>query len=223
MQFLQEVTEKIDVITESEGKNMFISGVTLQSEIKNKNGRIYPKRVLSEAVGRHMQEFMEDGRALGELNHPTENASQINLENVSHRFVEVQESGNDFVTKALILNTDSGKLVRNLIEGGVKLGISSRGFGNITTESDGTKLVESLYLVSLGDIVANPSAPNAFLSSVMEGYEWAFENGVIVQKEKQIDEKLEIYKNIIENTSKTERADVIKGCFADYFETLLSK
>lgn len=220
MKELCELTSELNVTTDvielEEGakrKDMYIEGVTLQSEIKNKNGRVYPKKVLGEAIGKHVDELMQYGRAVGELNHPTEKSSEINPDRISHRFTSVKEDGNDFRTKALVLDTTHGKQVKNLIEGGVKLGISSRGFGDVK-ESGSARVVQSLYLVSLGDIVTNPSAPHAFVNAVMEKTEWLWENGILISRD--LSEEIDEYKEALEKSSQEDRDEVAIACFKEY-------
>jgi hypothetical protein len=224
MRELCEITADIviseDIVELDEGKkrrDMYIEGVTLQSEIKNKNGRVYPKNVLGEAITKHVNEMMKYGRAVGELNHPIEKSSEINPDRISHRFTEVNEDANNFRTKALVLNTTHGKQVKNLIEGGVQLGISSRGFGDVK-ESGGAKIVQSLHLVSLGDIVTNPSAPHAFVNAVFESAEWVWQNGVLVGKD--LSEEIDIYKDALEKSSQKERDEVCIGLFKQYIATI---
>ena len=221
---LRELTDEIkvteDIVELAEGakrKDMYIEGVTLQSEVKNKNGRVYPKSILGEAINKHVTEFMKYGRAVGELNHPDTKSSEINPDRISHRFTEVREDNNNFVTKALVLNTTHGTQVRNLIQGGVKLGISSRGFGDVK-ESGGARVVESLYLVSLGDIVTNPSAPNAFVNAVMEKTEWLWENGILVSKD--LSEEIDEYKEALEKSTQKERDEVAIALFKDYLSKI---
>jgi len=220
MKQLCEVTTDIkiseDVVELAEGgkrKDMYIEGVTLQSEVKNKNNRVYPKAILGEAIKKHTDEFMQYGRAVGELNHPIEKSSEINPDRISHRFTEVREDNNNFITKALVLNTNHGQQVRNLIEGGVQLGISSRGFGDVK-ESGGARVVQSLYLVSLGDIVTNPSAPNAFVNAVMEKQEWIWENGILIGKD--LDENINEYQKALDKSSQRDRDDVAIDLFKQY-------
>jgi hypothetical protein len=220
MRELCEITSEIQisekVIELAEGgkrKDMYIEGVTLQSEVKNKNGRVYPKDVLGEAIDKHITEFMKYGRAVGELNHPVEKSSEINPDRISHRFTEVNEDNNNFRTKALVLNTTEGTQVKNLIEGGVQLGISSRGFGDVK-ESNGAKVVQSLYLVSLGDIVTNPSAPQAFVTAVFESAEWVWQNGVLVGKD--LSEDIDIYKDALEKSTPAMRDEVAIAVFTEY-------
>jgi hypothetical protein len=157
---------------------------------------------------------MQYGRACGELNHPKENSSEMNPDRISHRFTEVNEDNNDFRTKALVLDTTHGTQVKKLIEGGVKLGISSRGFGDVK-ESNGAKIVQSLHLVSLGDIVTNPSAPHAFVNAVFESAEWVWANGILVGKD--LSENIDIYKDALEKSTQAERDDVAIALFKEYF------
>jgi hypothetical protein len=226
MRELCEITSEIKIseaiVDLAEGgkrKDMYIEGVTLQSEVRNKNGRVYPKSVLGEAISKHVADFMKYGRAVGELNHPTEKSSEINPDRISHRFTEVREDNNNFVTKALVLNTNHGKQVKNLIEGGVQLGISSRGFGDVK-ESGNTKVVQSLYLVSLGDIVTNPSAPHAFVNAVFESAEWIWYNGVLVGKD--LSEEIDEYKEALEKSSQEDRDAVAINLFKKYFAEISS-
>jgi hypothetical protein len=224
MKLLCELTDDIkiteDIIDLGEGKSrkdMYIEGITLQGEVKNKNNRVYPKAVLSEAIKKHIDEFMKVGRAVGELNHPVEKSSEINPDRISHRFVEVKEDENNFITKALVLNTTHGTQVKNLIGGGVKMGISSRGFGDVK-ESGNAKVVQSLYLVSLGDIVTNPSAPNAFVTAVMEKTEWIWENGILVGKD--LSEELDEYRDALDKSTQKDRDDVAIDLFKQYLSTI---
>ncbi len=220
MKLLRELTDTLNIFEETvdleeggKSKNMYIEGITLVSETKNKNNRVYPKTVLGEAIKNHVSEFMNESRAVGELNHPDTKSSEINPDRISHRFVSVKEDDNNFITKALVLDTTHGTQVKNLIKGGVKLGISSRGFGDVK-ESDGAKVVQSLYLVSLGDIVTNPSAPHAFINAVMEKAEWIWENGEIVQKD--LSEEIDEYKMAIEKASQNEIDEVGIKIFKEY-------
>ena len=226
MRELCEITSDLniveDVVELEEGKkrrDMYIEGVTLQSEVKNKNNRVYPKAILGEAIDKHVSDFMKYGRAVGELNHPTEKSSEINPDRISHRFTEVRESNNDYITKALVLNTTHGTQVKSLIEGGVKLGISSRGFGDVK-ESGGARVVQSLYLVSLGDIVTNPSAPNAFVDAVFESAEWIWHNGVLVGKD--LSENIDKYKEVLEKSSIKDRDAAAIAMFKNYFAEISS-
>ena len=224
MKLLCETTADLiiteDVVDLSEGRkrrDMYIEGITLQGEVKNKNNRVYPKSILSEAINKHINEFMKVGRAVGELNHPEKKSSEINPDRISHRFVEVKEDNNNFITKALVLNTNHGKQVKNLLEGGVKMGISSRGFGDVK-ESGGARVVQSLYLVSLGDIVTNPSAPNAFVDAIMEKVDWVWENGILVGKD--LSEDLDEYRDALDKSSQADRDAVAIDVFKQYLSEI---
>lgn len=211
LNFVQEVNEA------TKKKDLYIEGITLQSEVKNKNGRVYPKAILADAIKKHINEKLQNQQSAGELDHPKENSSQINPDRISHRFIEVREDGNNYITKALVLNTTCGKQVKNLMEGGFKLGISSRGFGDVK-ESNGAKIVQSLYLVSLGDIVTNPSAPNAFVNAVMESVEWVWENGILVGKD--LSKDISEYQKAIDESTQSDRDAVAVSIMKDYFQKI---
>jgi hypothetical protein len=207
------------VLDEATGnKKWTISGITLQSNVRNKNKRLYPKAILSEAIRKHKEEFMGVSRALGELNHPDQGMSAINLDRVSHKFVSVTEEGNDFVTKAEVLNTPCGMIVQNLLEGGVQLGISSRGLGNVKQEAEGD-LVESLYLVSLGDIVSDPSAPGAFINGVLESVEFQLTDHGFVQNE--VLAEMDKYSQLIKESSREDINKAVKLIFNAYLKKII--
>lgn len=222
MKLIRETNTEIiseSILDENNKKRWTISGITLQSDIQNKNKRTYPKSVLNEAIEKHTKEFMGDGRALGELGHPHEHISQINLDRVSHKFIEVQEDGTDFITKAEVLDTPCGKIVQNLLESKVKLGISSRGLGNIKQTKDKGTLVEKLYLISLGDLVSDPSAPKGFVKGVLESIDFEFNgNGIIEQKE--IDLSMDKYNYILKQSSKEDIGKAINIIFSDYLKKM---
>lgn len=215
MLFLSETDDNIKIFTETkkDKEELYLEGITLVANTKNTNKRIYPKKVLFEAIEKHSKDFLATNGAVGELNHPTENVSQIDFNNVSHRFVSIREDGNSFITRALILNTIAGQQVKNLHEGEVRLGISSRAFGSTRIQDD-TTFIESLHIVSFGDIVANPSAPGAFLNAVMEDKEFLWENGRLVEKD--LIQELEGYKKIIKNSNMKERKEIFINLFSDY-------
>jgi hypothetical protein len=197
MKLLVELNDSLDVqvLTEGTGKEKqyFIEGVFLQGEVKNKNGRLYPIEVLRKEAGRYIKEYVEANRALGELGHPTN--PSINLDRVSHKIISLQEDGNNIVGKAKIMDTPYGKIVKSLMDEGVKFGVSSRGLGSLR-EKNGIKVVcEDFYLVTAADIVADPSAPDAFVTNIMENKEWVWENGKLIEREVEI-------KNIINKTAK---------------------
>jgi len=161
-------------ITEGAGsgeKKVFIEGVFMQAEQENRNYRIYPREILAEAVGKYVKEQVMTGRAVGELNHPE--GPTINLDKVSHRITSLRWNGNDVVGKALILNTPMGMIVKGLVEGGVKLGVSSRGMGSVETR-DGITYVKDDFMLATVDIVQDPSAPSAFVEGIMESVDWTF-------------------------------------------------
>ena len=170
MKLIREEIEQVEVIVESRNgkKNLYIEGVFLQSEMKNRNGRMYPKQTLMREVNRYNENFVEKGRALGELGHP--DGPTVNLDRVSHKIVSLKEDGNNFIGKAKILSTPMGKIASNLLGEGVKLGVSSRGVGSLSKTNEGYSVVgEDFTLATAADIVADPSAPDAFVDGIMEG------------------------------------------------------
>ena len=186
MKLITEHLDQLEYITEAKDngeKNVFIRGVFMQAEQENRNNRIYPKAILESACGKYVKEQVKTGRAVGELNHPEGPA--INLDKVSHRITELNWAGNNVVGKALILDTPMGKIVKGLVEGGCKLGVSSRGMGTVE-QKDGKSYVKGDYVLSTVDIVQDPSAPSAFVEGIMEGVEWIWENGLL--KPQQIEE-----------------------------------
>jgi hypothetical protein len=180
------ITETIDnplrvLSEEKEGKkNLFIEGVFMQAEQQNKNGRIYPRDILINEVARYNQSYIKENRALGELGHPE--GPTVNLERVSHIITNLKENGNDVVGKAKILGTPYGKIVENLIDSGVKLGVSSRGMGSLK-QMNGVNMVQEDFMLAAVDIVADPSAPNAFVNGIMEGKQWVWDNGVLKEQD----------------------------------------
>ena len=180
MKLITEEIEQVEVIVENRNgkKNLFIEGVFLQGEIKNRNGRMYPMETLAREVGRYNENFVDKGRALGELGHP--DGPTVNLDRVSHKIVSLKESGNNFIGKAKILSTPMGKIASNLLGEGVKLGVSSRGVGSLNKTNEGYSVVgEDFTLATAADIVADPSAPDAFVDGIMEGKEWVWDNGIL--------------------------------------------
>ena len=181
-------------------KEYFIEGIFMQSQIKNRNGRIYPKEVMDKEVKRYVKEFVEKDRAFGELGHPE--GPTINLDKVSHMITKLEEDGNNYMGRAKILSTPNGQIVRNLIDDGAKLGVSSRGLGSLE-QKDGAQVVKSDFqLATAGDIVADPSAPEAFVEGIMEGVEWIYENGILrAQEVEQMKKEIQIAKlNKLEET-----------------------
>ena len=180
MKLITEEVTNVRILTEGEGTNkkLYIEGVFLQGEIKNRNGRMYPISTLSKEVDRYCENFVNKGRALGELGHP--DGPTVNLDRVSHKITSLVQEGNNFRGKAQILNTPMGKIASSLLDEGVMLGVSSRGVGSLVTTNEGHKVVgEDFMLATAADIVADPSAPDAFVSGIMEGKEWVWEGGIL--------------------------------------------
>ena len=183
MKLITEEIEQVEVIVENRNgkKNLFIEGVFLQGEIKNRNGRMYPKSTLAREVGRYNENFVQKGRALGELGHP--DGPTVNLDRVSHKIVSLKEDGNNFIGKAKILGTPMGKIASNLLGEGVKLGVSSRGVGSLNKTNEGYSVVgEDFTLATAADIVADPSAPDAFVDGIMEGKDWVWDGGILRER-----------------------------------------
>ena len=183
MKLITEEIEQVEVIVESRNgkKNLYIEGVFLQSEMKNRNGRMYPKQTLMREVNRYNENFVEKGRALGELGHP--DGPTVNLDRVSHKIVSLKEDGNNFIGKAKILSTPMGKIASNLLGEGVKLGVSSRGVGSLSKTNEGYSVVgEDFTLATAADIVADPSAPDAFVDGIMEGKDWVWDGGILRER-----------------------------------------
>ena len=183
MKLITEAIENVEVITEGKGadKKLYIEGVFLQSEIKNRNGRMYPFSVLEKEVNRYNEEYVKTSRALGELGHP--DGPTVNLDRVSHRITSLKAEGNNFIGKAQIMNTPMGNIAKALLEDGVKLGVSSRGMGSIDKREDCNVVMDDFMLATAADIVADPSAPDAFVNGIMEGKEWAWDNGILKETE----------------------------------------
>jgi len=179
MKLITETIENVQVITEGTGadKKLYIEGVFLQSELKNRNGRVYPFQVLEREVNRYNEEYVKTKRALGELGHP--DGPTVNLDRVSHRITELRAEGNNFMGKAQILDTPMGKIAKSLLGEGVQLGVSSRGMGSIDRREDTAYVMDDFMLATAADIVADPSAPDAFVNGIMEGKEWVWDNGIL--------------------------------------------
>jgi len=179
MKLITESIEDIRILEEeSNGKKILhIEGVFLQGDIKNRNGRVYPFGVLEREVGRYNEQYVNVGRALGELGHP--DGPTVNLDRVSHKIVSLKAEGSNFIGKAQILNTPMGNIAKSLLESGVKLGVSSRGMGSIEEKNGANYVRDDFMLATAADIVADPSAPDAFVNGIMEGKEWIWENGII--------------------------------------------
>ena len=183
MKLIREEIEKVEVLTEESNgkKNLFIKGVFLQAEQVNRNGRMYRMPVMEREVKRYTEQYVNKGRALGELGHP--DGPTVNLDRVSHKIVELQREGNNFVGKAQILSTPMGKIAESLLKEGVCLGVSSRGIGSLRPTKEGFNEVgEDFMLATAADIVADPSAPDAFVQGIMEGKEWIWDGGILREK-----------------------------------------
>ena len=183
MKLIREEIESVEFLVEQKNgkKSMYIEGVFLQGNIKNRNGRMYPMETLRREVARYSENHVQAGRALGELGHP--DGPTVNLDRVSHKIVSLRESGSNFIGKAKILNTPMGKIASSLIEEGVKLGVSSRGIGSLKMTREGVNIVgDDFMLATAADIVADPSAPDAFVEGIMEGKEWVWDGGILREK-----------------------------------------
>lgn len=183
MKLITEEIESVEFIVEEKGgkKSMFIEGVFLQADVANRNRRMYPMDVLRKEVNRYSETFVNKGRALGELGHPE--GPTVNLDRVSHKIVSLKENGSNFIGRAKILDTPMGNIAKNLISEGVRLGVSSRGIGSLRQTKEGISIVESDFmLATAADIVADPSAPDAFVDGIMEGKDWVLDGGIIREK-----------------------------------------
>lgn len=218
MKLITEYTEQdIHVITEAneKGEKVYnIEGVFAQSEARNRNGRVYPRKIMESAVNKYVEEQVKSGRAVGELNHPS--GPTINLDKVSHRITSLQFEGNNVVGKASILNTPMGQIVKGLLEGGVKLGVSTRGMGSLE-ERSGAMYVKDDFMLNTVDIVQDPSAPDAFVNGIMEGCEWVWNNGIL---EPQVIEKYET--EIKKASSKNLYVTEVKA-FKDFLSSISKK
>tara|TARA_Y100000034_G_scaffold88031_1_gene105608 strand:- start:94 stop:744 length:651 start_codon:yes stop_codon:yes gene_type:complete len=216
MKLISEEASNIEFLTETTkkgGKNYFIEGIFMQANTKNRNGRIYPQEILQKEAKRYNTEFIQKKRAFGELGHP--DGPTVNLERVSHMIEELQEVEQNFMGRAKILDTPYGKIVKNLIDEGARLGVSSRGMGSLKPVKDGIQEVQGdFYLATAADIVADPSAPDAFVAGIMEGKEWIWDNGLL--KETKIQE----YKNQIEKASRKSREHTLTKAFEDFIVNL---
>ncbi len=199
MKLIREEIETVDFIVEEKNgkKNMYIEGIFLQGDLQNRNGRMYPMATLRKEVSRYNENHILKGRALGELGHPE--GPTVNLDRVSHKIVSLKESGSNFIGKAKLLNTPMGNIAKSLIDEGVKLGVSSRGIGSLKPTREGIQVVSDDFMLSTAaDIVADPSAPDAFVEGIMEGREWVWDGGVL--REQNV---AKIYKEI--NTLVTQK------------------
>ena len=215
MKLICEINEDIQYkLEEAEGqpKKYFLEGIFMQADQKNRNGRLYPKSILAKEVKRYTEKYIKAKRAFGELGHP--DGPTVNLERVSHMITELKQDGSNFVGRAKVMDTPYGKIVKSLIDEDAKLGVSSRGMGSLKPQKDAQVVQSDFYLATAADIVADPSAPDAFVEGIMEGKEWVWENGLI--REKYISE----YKREIANAS-SKNLDKIKiRAFGDFLSKL---
>ena len=212
MKLITEVYEQNKIIVEEKlgkGKQYFIEGIFLQSELKNRNGRVYPEAVMDKEVQRYTEEYINKNRAYGELGHP--DTPSINLDRVSHMITSLKKDGTNYIGRAKILDTPMGKIAKGLLDGGANLGVSSRALGSLKTNRDGVQVVQDDFMLSTAaDIVADPSAPNAFVQGIMEGREWVFVDGKYV--ERQIEEA----KKMIQKTSSKQLNEMSIKAFQDF-------
>ena len=216
MKLISENVEEVEYLFEEEdggSKNYKIRGPFLQAEIKNRNGRIYPMHILEKEVGRYNKEYIQKNRACGELGHP--DGPTVNLERVSHMITRLYPDGTNFIAEAKVMDTPYGKIVKNLIDEGAKLGVSSRGMGSLVPMRGAQVVKDDFYLATAADIVADPSAPNAFVEGIMEGKEWVWDNGAV----KEMD--IENYKKELDRKYKFAQAREEKA--AEMFEHFMSK
>ncbi len=214
MKLITETIEDVKLLTEErDGKKLlYIEGVFLQSELKNRNGRMYPFSVLDREVKRYNEEYVQSKRALGELGHP--DGPTINLDRVSHRITSLRAEGNNFIGKAQILDTPMGNIAKNLLGEGVQLGVSSRGMGSIQKVEDCNVVADDFMLTTAADIVADPSAPDAFVNGIMEGKEWVWQNGILKERE------VAKYQRYIDNGSRRELEERTLKVFEDFLGKL---
>ena len=216
MKLIREEIETVEFLVENRNgkKSMYIEGVFLQGNIKNRNGRMYPMETLRKEVGRYNENHVQSGRALGELGHP--DTPTVNLDRVSHKIVSLKESGSNFVGKAKILGTPMGKIASSLVEEGVKLGVSSRGIGSLRPTREGVNVVgDDFMLATAADIVADPSAPDAFVEGIMEGKEWIWEGSILRER------KAEEIKNKIDDLAGQKRLEEHKlNLFNEFINSL---
>jgi len=214
MLLITEVNDNVNLITEEVNgeKQYHIDGIFMQAEQKNRNGRVYPKKTLMNEVARYNNEYVKTGRAMGELGHPE--GPQLNLERVSHLIKELRVDGNDIYGKAKILDTPYGKIVKDLVKEGVRIGVSSRGMGSLK-QKNGINEVQDDFNLAAVDIVADPSAPDAFVQGIMEGKEWVWENGLLTAK------TVEAHQKHIRRASKSDLEEAKLYAFADFLSKIM--
>ena len=214
MKLITEPIENIQVLEEEKNgkKLLYIEGVFLQSELKNRNGRMYPFETLNREVQRYNEEYVKSKRALGELGHP--DGPTVNLDRVSHRITELRAEGTNFMGKAQILDTPMGQIAKSLLKEGVQLGVSSRGMGSIDKREDCSIVQDDFMLTTAADIVADPSAPDAFVNGIMEGKEWVWSNGILKETE------VAKYKGVMDASSRQELEEKTLQVFNDFLSKL---
>ena len=214
MKLITETIEDVQVLTEEKNgrKDYKIKGVFMQADIKNRNGRIYPVETLAKEVRRYSKEFIEKKRAFGELGHP--DGPTVNLERVSHMITSLKPEGKNFIGEAKVMDTPYGKIVKNLIDEGAQLGVSSRGMGSMKQVNGKNVINNDFYLATAADIVADPSAPDAFVEGIMEGKEWIWDNGKIQSLE------IEKYRKVIEEAKRAELDQAKVAVFQDFMSKL---
>ena len=214
MLLITEVNDNVKLVTEEvNGERQYhIDGIFMQAEQKNRNGRVYPKKTLMKEVQRYNNEYVKTNRAMGELGHP--DGPQLNLERVSHLIKELRVDGNDIYGRAKILDTPYGKIVKDLVKEGVKIGVSSRGMGSLK-QVNGINEVQEDFNLAAVDIVADPSAPDAFVEGIMEGKEWGWENGILTAR------RIESYKKQIKSASKSNLEEAKLYAFADFLSNFM--
>ena len=215
MKLISEEVQDVEYITEEkEGgkKNYKIKGIFMQADIKNRNGRVYPMEVLNKEVKRYNKEYIKEKRAFGELGHP--DGPTVNLERASHMITSLEPDGKNFVGEAKVLSTPMGNIVKSLMDDGAKLGVSSRGMGSLDQKGGANYVRSDFYLATAADIVADPSAPNAFVEGIMEGKEWVWDNGSLIEEE------LVRMKKRIENRTRVKHAKEDALEFAKFLKML---
>jgi len=212
MKLITEIFEQNNIIVEDKlgkGKQYFIEGIFLQSELKNRNGRVYPEKIMDKEVQRYTEEYINKNRAYGELGHP--DTPSINLDRVSHMITALRKEGTNYIGRAKILDTPMGKIAKGLLDGGANLGVSSRALGSLKTNREGVQVVQDDFMLSTAaDIVADPSAPNAFVQGIMEGREWVFVDG------KYVERQIEQARNLIKKTSSNRLNEMSIKAFQDF-------
>ena len=216
MKLIKEVLETTNIIVEEKlgkGKEYFIEGIFLQSELKNRNGRVYPESVMDKEVKRYCEEYIDKNRAYGELGHP--DSPSINLDRVSHLIVDLKKEGTNYIGKAKILGTPMGNIARGLLDGGANLGVSSRALGSLKMNKEGVQVVQDDFMLSTAaDIVADPSAPDAFVRGIMESVDWVFVDGRFEQRQ------IEQTKKLIQNTPSKRLTEASIKAFQNFLNSI---